>query len=334
MAAPSLSPSITIELTGPEKPVSARTRNCGSRRKVTPTCKGDFDDYGRETEEAFFGEDGRLRRHPNYGYAIVRRKFDTNRSDSRNSTEEAYFGEDEKLSLHPKIGCAVVRRTFDDRGRESEVACFGEDEKLRLYPGLGYALARKKFDDRGKMVEAAYFGEDEKLRPRPNGIAIERMKYDSGGRQTEWMSLASDGTLADQWKGVAAVAVRAEIVVRDEKGRVTARCENHTIEDFWAQPKLCTDGNGGPVVSHPIILEVTPKSQAQKLGLQNGDVIEAYDGKPVFTADDLIELTKQSGDGVRRVDVVREGRRLAFEAAAGRLGIQIGLTFVAANGSR
>jgi hypothetical protein len=65
----------------------------------------------------------------------------------------------------------------------------------------------------------------------------------------------------------------------------------------------------------------------KRRGCRGRDVIQAYDGKPVITPIDLSNLTGQSGDGVRRVDVIRHGRRLVFEAPAGRLGIQMGFAF-------
>jgi C-terminal processing protease CtpA/Prc len=67
------------------------------------------------------------------------------------------------------------------------------------------------------------------------------------------------------------------------------------------------------------------------LGLLAGDVIEAYDGKPVFAVQQAIDLITQPGESNRRLDVIREGQHLVFQAPPGRLGIRVGVTFIRAD---
>jgi len=112
-----------------------------------------------------------------------------------------------------------------------------------------------------------------------------------------------------------------------------ARCQNDEIADFRESPNACTDADGSPVVTHPKILEITPQSRAEELGLRVGDIIESYAGKPVFLVQELVDLITRPGEETRRIDLLRQGHRLTFEAPPGKLGMRIGLTFVAANQS-
>jgi hypothetical protein len=251
------------------------------------------------------------------------------------ATAVSFLDETEKPRVS-NFGCASARVKYDNRGNLAEKACFGEDGKLRLWPE-GYAMFRIEYDDHNRRIEEHYFGDDEKLIAAPNlGYAALHNKYDERGDLIETRYFGADGALTDSSWGFAVIAKRTEIVVRDKKGRLLASCENNEIDGFSKLPKDCSDGDGRPLVSRPVILDVVPhvpRSQAQELGLLAGDIIEAYDGKQLFTPFDLSKLTGLSGEGGRRIEVVREGRRLVFEARAGRLGIRMGFAFVAADSS-
>jgi YD repeat-containing protein len=331
-----------------------------AKLRVGPTgyavLRSKYDDHGNQTEIAYFGEDGKLRAHPKDEYAIVRIKYD----DSGHMTEVATFGEDEQLQ-HGSGGYATIRIRYDENGKEIEKAWFGEDEKLRLGP-QGYAIFRSKYDDRGNKIEEAYFGEDEKLHSQPDGYAIFRskydvrgnmieiayfgedgkprihptegyatlrMKYDEQDRRTELAFFGPGGALTSSGAGFARVT--KEITVQDEQGRLRARCQNNDIADFWNSPKHCSDADDKPLVSRPVILDLFVQSPAQLLGLRTGDIIEAYDGKPVFGLQQANDLIAQPGEGKRRMVVIRQDRRLVFDAPPGDLGIRVGLTFVAAD---
>ena len=322
---------------------------------------GRYNDRDQQTDIWYFDENKKPRLAPKIGCAAIRHKY----NDRGNPIEEACLGEDEKLHVGPegyakasfeyidgkatavsfldeteklrvsKFGCANARIKYDNRGNLLEKACFGEDGKLRLWPE-GYAMFRDQYDDHNRRIEEAYFGGDEKPVVAPNlGYAIRRNKYDERGELIETRYFGADGALTDS-SGPAVVEKRAEIVARDKKNELLARCQNDEIDGFFKLPRECSDGAGRPLVSHPAILDVPPRvpeSPAQELGLRAGDIIEAYDGKQVFTPTDLSKLTGLSGEGGRRIDVVREGRPLVFEAPAGRLGILLGFGFVAADSS-
>jgi hypothetical protein len=202
------------------------------------------------------------------------------------------------------------------------------DGKPHISPNKGYAIARMKYDDHGNMVEKAYFGENGKLRSTPDGYAIERMKYDEQGKQVETAFFGPDDALTSSWEGFAIVARQSGIVVFDETRHVEARCLNGDIDGVWISAKECSVADGRPVIVHPVISEVFRSSRALELGLQIGDVIEAYDGKPVSSARELADLVKQPGEKKRRIDLLRRGRRLMFEAPPGLLGISLGMAFV------
>jgi YD repeat-containing protein len=286
-----------------------------------------YDDHGNQTEIAYLGEEGKLRVHPHKGYAVMRKKYDTR----GNEVEEAYFGEDEKLRLGPN-GYAIGRGKYDDQGKQTEIAYFGEDQKPLIPPNYGYASERIKYDPHGNIIERAYFSEDGKLRHQPDDYAVERMKYDDQGNEVEEAYFGPDGALTSA-ASFPIITKMTEIVVRDERQALKARCRNDDIADFLKLPKGCSDAENKPIVSHPLIVGVFEPSRAQELGLRIGDLIEAYDGKPVFVVPELIDLITQAGEAERRIDLIRQGQRLVLEAPPGRLGIRVGITFVPADQS-
>jgi hypothetical protein len=287
--------------------------------------RGEYDDHNRPIEEAYFGDDEKPRLHPRYGYALARAKYD----EHGNAIEFATYGETGELRVRPDKGYAIIRKNYDIRGNEIEEAYFGEDEKLRLGPN-GYAILRIKHDEHDNIIEKDYFSEDGQLRHTSSDYAIERVKYNDRGNEVEEAYFGPDGALTSAASFPVITRV-TEIVVRDEMRRLKAQCLNDDIGDFWKSPKGCVDASGQPIVRHPVILEVFAGSRAQELGLRKGDVIEAYDGKPVFAVTDLVNLINQPGAVARRVSLVRQGHLLDFEAPPGRLGINIGLAFIAAD---
>jgi len=269
-------------------------------------------------------EDQHLMSSPNY--AIAREKYD----DRGNKVEEAYFGEDEKLRIGPD-GYAMFRSKYDDHGNQTEIAYFGKDEKPRVHPNEGYAIARGKYDDHGNKLEWATFREDGQLLNGQQGYAIQHMKYDADGKLTDLAYFSADGALTSSTEGFATVTKRTEIVLRDEWQHLKARCQNDDIADFRKSPKACSDADGNAVVTRPKILEIFAQSHAEELGLRVGDIIEAYAGKPVFGVQDLVDLIARPGEETRRIDLLRQGHRLSFDAPPGRLGIRVGLTFIPAD---
>jgi len=123
------------------------------------------------------------------------------------------------------------------------------------------------------------------------------------------------------------------IEVLDTAHNLKARCLNQEISDFLRSPYRCFSPNGKPVISHPLILAVFPSSPAQQLGLRPGDIIEAYDGKPVSGEMELVDRIPQSGDEKHRLDVIRHGQPLVFMVPSGKLGMEFGQTFVPASRS-
>jgi hypothetical protein len=323
------------------------------------TARGRYDEHGNLVEFATYGGDGKLRSRPEKGYAVMRRKYDP----SGNKLEESYFGEDEKLRLGPEQyaifrtkydehnhqieiayfgedeklrvgpdGYAIFRTKYDDHNRQTEIAYFGEDEKPRIHPQYGYAIVRVKYDEHSNIVERDYFSDDGKLVHQPTDYAIERIQYDDRGNEVEEAFFGADGALSSA-VSFPLITKLNEVLVQDERHALKARCRNDGIADFLKLPKGCFDADNKPVVSHPVILEVFAGSHAQELGLHVGDVVEDYDDKPVFVVQQLIDLIKQPGETERRVDLIRQGHRLVFEAPPGLLGIRLGLTFVASNQS-
>ena len=67
-------------------------------------------------------------------------------------------------------------------------------------------------------------------------------------------------------------------------------------------------------------MEVHPGGPAAEAGIKEGDVIVAFDGKPVAGPDELTALVTQVKPGTRvTVDVVRDGERTQLEVVIGSL---------------
>ncbi len=75
----------------------------------------------------------------------------------------------------------------------------------------------------------------------------------------------------------------------------------------------------------PIIVAVYKDTQADKLGLEDGDVIESVNGNPVIYPEDLTAYLAQPVKGSDKITIAirRMNKRLEFKATGGDLGAQI-----------
>lgn len=74
------------------------------------------------------------------------------------------------------------------------------------------------------------------------------------------------------------------------------------------------------VIEHGMVVtKIVPRSPAAQAGLALGDLIIAYNGKPVSTATELAQIVQSSLPGSNgRIDVVRQNHVLSFDVTIGR----------------
>jgi S1-C subfamily serine protease len=74
-----------------------------------------------------------------------------------------------------------------------------------------------------------------------------------------------------------------------------------------------------------VVQDILPGAQAEVLGIVPGDRIVEYDGRPIRTIENLLELTARTepADANLVLVLVREGRRIRLTAMPGRLGVDV-----------
>ena len=72
-----------------------------------------------------------------------------------------------------------------------------------------------------------------------------------------------------------------------------------------------------------MIIQALPNSQAEWLGLKAGDVISHYSGIAITSAAQLIELIARTQGHDIPLEIIRDGKRLTFAVAEGKLGVKL-----------
>ncbi|MBI2495677.1 MAG: trypsin-like peptidase domain-containing protein, partial [Candidatus Omnitrophica bacterium] len=74
-----------------------------------------------------------------------------------------------------------------------------------------------------------------------------------------------------------------------------------------------------------LVYQVLPESPASKGGMKDGDIVKAYDGRPIHHSRELIEMVSGTQSGRRAsVDILRDGKRQTLQVEVGErpLGIE------------
>jgi hypothetical protein len=196
---------------------------------------------------------------------------------------------------------------------------FGSDGNLRLHTEHGYAKATFAYDTHGHKIQEAYFDASDKMikeayfdedgRPmlhKKNGCAKVMQTYNEHGYLSEWACLGVNDTPI-----VSDLGYSTLMVTSDELG-VMRSCSY-------------ADANGQPVKpkGRVLIMTIGQNSQAQRLGLQVGDVITEYNQMTINAICELVAITHAPGDGLRMLVVERAGQSLLFKVQPGRIGVAI-----------
>jgi hypothetical protein len=241
-----------------------------------------------------FGHDGRE------GYAARTKTFD----DAGRVTEEAYFEADGKTPCRLENGgYSRLTHKYDEDGKLVERTTYGHD------PSEGYAVTKSKYDRRGNPIEDAYFDTNGKTpRRHKDGYHRLRVEYDGRGNCTEEAYFGIDEKPCLCNAGYARV-------------KRTYDKDNGLVESKYFDLK------DNPMKVAVVLYVVSPNSQAQKLGLQVGDVLVTYDGKPVLSSDTFVAMRaneKRDKQKKRRDLVVeRKGKSIAVSVEPGLLGVAL-----------
>ncbi len=101
------------------------------------------------------------------------------------------------------------------------------------------------------------------------------------------------------------------------KGRVTRAWLGVGIQDIT--PELAKSFNL-PDQKGALVSNVFPNSPAEKAGLKSGDVIRAFEGKPIEESHDLPTMVAREPVGkTSAMSVLREGKELSFQVTLGEM---------------
>jgi S1-C subfamily serine protease len=141
-------------------------------------------------------------------------------------------------------------------------------------------------------------------RLHPPGAFFIRETFDEKGRAREMAFFSVDGKPVNTKRGDARF-----VVDRDGTGAEVGRRYYNAA--------------GKQLYSRVVIDGVGPGSQAEKLGLQDGDMLLRYDGKPVGQMHAFVEGRKKEGkkDGARPLVVGRGGKTVTVQVSPGPLGV-------------
>jgi hypothetical protein len=109
------------------------------------------------------------------------------------------------------------------------------------------------------------------------------------------------------------------------------RIENHLRDELGDEDYdrvLCATGRN----NRPRVQGVLSGSPAERVGLESGDIVYAYNGSRVFRPQDLPRAVVNTDPGtVVTLDVVRKGEPQRLRIGAGPMGVQLGATRVPCN---
>jgi hypothetical protein len=219
--------------------------------------------------------------------------------------EEAVFTPDSQPTLCEE-GYHRFEAWFDDRGNRVAFALYGIDGRPAI-GRRGFHRVQIRYDARGKEIEWACFGPDGRPALHRDGYQRVTSTFDVRGNLTEVAYFGTDGrSAALAGKGYARITWRY-----DE--------ENHRID------RAAYDVQGRQVAFRVVIAAVEPGNRGQRLGLEVGDVLLSYGGRPVVNSDRFIEARRRDAqqDSPCRLVVLRKGKRLTIALTPGVLGMTL-----------
>ncbi|MCA9185502.1 MAG: protein kinase [Planctomycetales bacterium] len=255
-------------------------------------------------------QDGRRIERVDFGYINAEQGYAKwiRRYDEHDQITETYVtNEQDQLVGIPPAGVAKWRFQYDDAGHNIRYETSGPDDQP-IRGEEGYQQWTASFD--GDMLsERHYTGFDGSL-----GFVATREKFGDNGVVVETQYLDADDQLTLHKHGYAGWHDQF-----NDDGDWT----NRTYYDRRQQP-----------VKIQIVVDfVDPKSQADQVGIQVGDILVSYDGKPiqdsstlrmsttaVLSVDEENEANDKASETIALV-LIHEGEQLSFRVRRGLLGV-------------
>jgi hypothetical protein len=286
------------------------------------------DDGGRVVETVYFGVDGKPCLCPE-GYS----KFTMRYGPHKYVAEEwACFGVDGK-PCRCKSGYGKMTTRFE-KDRVVETAWFDADDKPILVDGK--ARITHKHDDQRRVIETRYLGIKAELVAQPGGMARTTFKHDEKGYVIEEAYFDPQGKLANSASGYSRVTRKyeGEYQIVEEayfspdgkpvgcKAGYARWTRTQTPGD--SPQTVYYDAAGKSVTVRARVVSIEGDQIADKAGLKSGDVLIAYDGKPIEGTSSYYALQgKDRGAGPHPLIVERNGQRVQLKIKLARL--EIGL---------
>ncbi|MEI8179948.1 Do family serine endopeptidase, partial [Aestuariivirga sp.] len=243
---------------------------------------------------------------------------------------EVHFHDDtilkgELVGRDPKTDLAVIRVKTD---KKLPTVGFGDSDKLRVGEwvmaignpfGLGGSVSLGIVSARNRDINAGPYDDfiqtDAAINKGNSGGPLFDLKGEVMGINTAIFS-PSGGSVGIGFSVPSNTAknVVSQLIQYGETRRGWLGVKIQAVTDEIAESLALPNTHGA------LVADVTPGGPAEKAGLQSGDIIIQFNGRPVVTMRDLPKIVAETPIGEKvPLTVLRKGKDVALTAEVGRL---------------
>jgi serine protease Do len=314
--------------------VNISTTRVVKERPMAPF-PGPFEDFFGDEFKKFFGDPEREFKRQSLGSGFILNKEGyilTNNHVIENATEiivtlsnnrkKEY--EAEVVGKDANLDIALLR--IDPLGRELHTVALGDSDGLKIGEwvvaignpfGLGGSVTAGIVSQKGRVIGAGpydnFIQTDASINPGNSGGPLFNLSGEVVGVNTAIIAGGQGIGFATPVNMVKAVLVQLK-----EKGKVTRGWIGVSIQEIT--PELAASfGLEEPVGA--LVSAVIPGDPAEKAGIEPGDIIVEFDGKPIENVNDLPRTVAATAPGKKaEIKLIREGKEkvLSVEIAEKR----------------